>query len=92
MESKGIRNVFDDLAATPEKAENLKIRARLMDGLRAYVGKHELTQAEAADRFGVAQSRVSYLMNGRISEFTIDALINMHTHAGIPVRVEAEYA
>lgn len=45
-----IRNVFDDLAATPEKAENLKIRARLMDGLRAYVGKRELTQAEAAER------------------------------------------
>lgn len=54
-----------------------------MDSLIGYVRDNKLNQSEAADRFGVQQGRVSLLMNGRISKFTIDALINMHAHAGI---------
>ena len=46
-----------------------------------------MTQEQAAGRFDVGQPRVSYLMNGRISKFTIDALLNMCTAAGIEVQV-----
>lgn len=81
-------SVFDDLGFGKEKAENLKIRARLMDSLIDFVEDRGLTQAEAAEHFGVSQSRVSRLLSGNISQFTIDALINMHSTAGIPVRVD----
>jgi predicted XRE-type DNA-binding protein len=35
------------------------------------------TQAEAAARLNVNQPRVSDLLNGKISKFSLDALVNM---------------
>ena len=81
-------SIFDDLGFGKEQAENLKIRAQLMESLIDFIEDRSLTQAEAAERFGVSQSRVSRLLNGSISQFTIDALINMLSAAGIPVRVD----
>jgi predicted XRE-type DNA-binding protein len=86
------KSVLDELGLSSENAENLKIRAKLMDSLIGYIQENNLNQSEAADRLGVQQGRVSLLMNGRISKFTIDALINMHSHAGIEVRVEPVHA
>lgn len=84
-------NVFDDLFSG-EEAANLKIRAKLMDRLIDYVEEHGLSQEEAADHFGVSQPRISYLVNGKISKFSIDALINMCNHAGISVDVHFDGA
>ena len=81
-------SIFDDLQLEPEEAENLKIRARLMDALIAYVRDNNLSQAKAAQRLGVHQWRISHLMNGQITKFSIDALVNMLTHAGVRVRVD----
>ena len=58
-----------------------------MNRLEAYIAEHELTQKEAAERMGVPQSRISLLVNGRISKFTIDYLLNMCTRVGIAVDV-----
>ncbi len=80
-------SVFDDMGRSPEEAANLKVRARLMDRLTQYVEEKGLTQEEAAAHFGVVQPRVSLLVSGRISKFTIDALLNMCVHAGIEVNV-----
>lgn len=67
------------------RAANLKVRARLMNHLNDYIQNRDLTQEEAAEHFGVPQSRISLLVNGRISKFTIDYLINMCSRAGIEV-------
>jgi hypothetical protein len=37
----------------------------------------ELTQHAAAKLFGVTQPRVNLLLNGKIGEFSVDALVNM---------------
>ena len=81
-------SIFDDLGRSVEEAGNLKIRAKLLDSLIDYVRTHGLTQEEAARHFGTSQPRVSDMLHGRISKFTIDALINMHAAASIPVSVE----
>jgi len=83
-------NVFADLGFPAEQAENLKIRARLMDRLRAIIDERDLTQAAAGALFGVSQPRISDLRRGKIGLFTIDALINMLAHAGIHVRIEID--
>lgn len=67
------------------RSTNLKVRARLMDHLNGYIQDRDLTQEEAAERFGAPQSRISLLVNGRISKFTIDYLINMCSQVGIEV-------
>jgi predicted XRE-type DNA-binding protein len=46
-----------------------------------------LTQAQAADLFGVTQPRISDLVRGKIDRFSIDTLIAMLGHAGVRVRI-----
>lgn len=83
-------NVFSDLGFDAEEAENLRIRSKLMISLCRRIEELGISQNEAADYFGVAKSRISDLVRGKIGRFTIDALINMHAHAGMKVSVEIE--
>ena len=53
--TKSSGNVFLDLGFDPAEATVLQMRANLMSDLRLYIEKHELTQAEAAKRLGIAQ-------------------------------------
>ena len=80
-------NVFADLGFAPDEAENLKVRAQLMDEVRRLIESRGLTQAQAGALLGVAQPRVSDLLRGKIGLFTIDALVNMLAHAGAHISV-----
>ncbi|MFZ2208931.1 MAG: XRE family transcriptional regulator [Porticoccaceae bacterium] len=84
--SKG--NVFLDLGFDPPEASVLQMRADLMIDLRLYIEKHELTQAEAAKRLGIAQSRVSDLVRGKWEKFSLEMLITLEARLGRTVRVE----
>ena len=77
------QSVWDAIADSPEEAVNLKIRSQIMDILAAYIRREGITQQEAAKRFGVPRSRVSELVNDRISKFTIDKLVNMAARVGL---------
>ena len=55
--------------------------------LRKYIETRGWTQKEAAAFFGETQPRISNLMKGEISRFSIDKLINMITRAGMQVEV-----
>ncbi|MGD9984454.1 MAG: helix-turn-helix domain-containing protein [Porticoccaceae bacterium] len=81
-------NVFLDLGFEPAEAAVLQMRAQLMGDLRAYIEKEELTQAEAAKRLGIAQSRVSDLVRGKWEKFSLEMLITLETRLGRTVRVE----
>ena len=82
------KSIFDDRELFgPDEAANLKVRSQLMNRLVAYVEERGLSQPEAADAFGTSQPRVSNLLKGSISKFSIDALLNMCTAAGIEVEV-----
>jgi predicted XRE-type DNA-binding protein len=87
---RGSDNVFEDLGFAAEEAANLKVRADLMLDLRRYIQARRWTQAEAASFFGETQPRISNLMKGEISRFSVDKLINMLARAGIEVRVETK--
>jgi predicted XRE-type DNA-binding protein len=50
------------------------------------------TQAEAAERLGVTQPRVSDLMRGKIELFGLDTLVNMATAAGLKVQMRVREA
>jgi predicted XRE-type DNA-binding protein len=52
-------NVFTDLGFGPGEAAVMGLRADLMVGLRVLVKEEGWTQAQAAERFAIAQSRVS---------------------------------
>lgn len=80
-------DVFADLGFSPTEARNLRIRSEMMTALRKFIEKEGLTQADAAKRLKVSQPRISDLMRGKISRFSLDTLVNMLTDAGLDVDV-----
>ena len=91
MQTQAYRSVWDAIADSPEESANLKPRSQLMDALEAYIARERITQKEAAKRFGVSRSRVSELVNGRISKFTIDRLVSMGARVGLSTRMTVGY-
>ncbi len=81
-------NVFVDLGYPEGEAAVLALRADLMGRLRLLVQQEGWTQAQAAQRFGVAQSRVSDLLRGKWDKFSLDMLITLATRAGQKVALE----
>jgi predicted XRE-type DNA-binding protein len=82
--------VFDDLGLDPGKAEQMKIKAALFDAIVAYIKEKELTQEKAAEIMGVQRSRVGDVCRGKVSGFTIDALVAMAARAGLhPLHIAA---
>lgn len=81
-------NVFLDLGFEPVEATVLQMRANLMSDLRSYIEKESLTQAEAAKRLGIAQSRVSDLVRGKWEKFSLEMLVTLEARLGRTVRVE----
>lgn len=85
-------SIWDAVADTPEEAANLRVRSELMDKITAIVEESGWTQLEAATRCGVTQPRINDLLRGRISRFSLDALVNIAAALGRRVRVELEAA
>jgi predicted XRE-type DNA-binding protein len=85
-------SVWDAIANTPEQAANLRARAELMQKIAAIVKENGWTQVEAADRCGVTQPRINDLLRGRVSRFSLDALVNIATAIGRRVHLQIESA
>jgi predicted XRE-type DNA-binding protein len=83
--TKSSGNVFADIGFPAEEAANLLFRATLMARLTKIVNDRELTQQAAARLFCVTQPRVNLMLNGKIGEFSVDALVNMLGRAGFTV-------
>ena len=80
-------NVFRDLGFSTEEAKNLRLRSDLMIRLSKLIDARGLTQAQAADLFGVTQPRISDLVRGKIGRFSVDTLIAMLGNAGVRVQI-----
>lgn len=65
------------LARDPVELAMTSLKSKLMIVLAMLIREKELTQKEAAKVLGVSQPRVSNVMNGKISKFSIDILIEM---------------
>jgi len=85
-------SAWDAITDTPEEAANLRLRAELMEQIAAIVKDGGWTQVDAAGRCGVTQPRINDLLRGRISRFSLDALVNMASALGRRVHVELEVA
>ena len=61
-----------------------------MRGIAAIIKRQGWTQSEAARRCGVTQPRMNDLLRGRISRFSLDALVNMAARLGrVQVKIKA---
>lgn len=78
-------NIFLDLGFEPAEAAKLLIKADLMIEIRQWVKIRKLRQVDAAKILKVSRPRLSDVMRGKISKFTIDALVDMLENAGLHV-------
>lgn len=89
---RGSGNVFLDLGFDRAEAENLKLRSQLMMRIDEFYRGSGMTQAEAAKALGITQPRLNALLRGKISLFSIDALVNIAARAGLSVRLMVKRA
>lgn len=80
-------SVWDAIEETPEAAANMQLRSELMMAIQAAVEEWHVTQAQAAARLGVTQPRLNDLLRGRITKFSLDALVALAQRAGLAVRL-----
>ncbi|NVZ63402.1 XRE family transcriptional regulator [Pseudomonas gingeri] len=90
--SQHFESVWDAIEDTPAQAENMKVRSALMIALKERIEVEGLSQAKAAKLFGVTQPRISDLLRGKITLFSIDTLINMLATAGLHVELQIAQA
>ena len=90
--AKTYASAWDALADTPEQAANLRARAELMQQIAAIVQKNHWTQTEAARRCAITQPRMNELLRGRVTRFSLDALVNIATAIGRRVHVDLQTA
>ncbi|MNO92832.1 hypothetical protein D3C76_844170 [compost metagenome] len=87
MANERFTSVWDALVDSPEEAENLRLRSKLIRAITRTVKAWDLPQKEAARQLHVTQPRLSDLLNGKIEKFSLDALVNMLASANLEIDI-----
>lgn len=85
-------SVWDAIEDDADIAANLKVRAELMIALQNRIEKFRGTQADKARALVISQPRLNDLLRGRIGKFSLDALVNLVSRAGLKVDVKVRRA
>ena len=78
-------NVFEDLGLS-EPADRLA-KAELARKIAEIITKRHMNQADAAKLLGVDQPKISNIMNGRLSGFSLERLIHFLNLLGREVQI-----
>ncbi len=85
--TKGTGNVFRDLGFSDEKAAELMLKSSLLLAIQETIREQGWKQAEAAERLGVDQAKISKLLAGRMAGFSVERLVNWLAKLGRDVEV-----
>ena len=72
---KSSGNVFRDIGV--RHPERVMYRAEIMAGIAEIIEKRGMTQKEASKLLGLPQSKISCLMNGKLSMFSMEHLFEI---------------
>ncbi len=75
-------NIFIHLGFEPHQAAVMLLRCELAEALRKWIDRDGLTQAEAAQRLGVAQPRISEIARNKVDRLSLDYLVGLCAKAG----------
>jgi predicted XRE-type DNA-binding protein len=92
MDVQTFEDVFDALVKTPAEAANMKARADLLSLLVDRIRSWEMTQEAAATKLGITRPRLNDLMRGKLGKFSLDALVNLATAAGLVLEIRVTTA
>jgi predicted XRE-type DNA-binding protein len=85
--TRGSGNVFMDLGFDKVEAKNLKLRSELMMQIDEFYRESGMTQTQGAKTLGLTQHRFNALLEGKLGLFSLDALVNIASRAGLKVRL-----
>lgn len=80
-------NIWDAIEPEVAKRAGLKVKSEVMAAVIAYVRSLDVTRAAAAKSLGLTQQRLNDLLNGRITNFSLDALVEIASCAGLGLTV-----
>jgi predicted XRE-type DNA-binding protein len=80
-------NVFKDIGFTDEEAIALAMRVDLAIEIEKFIKRKKLTQMKAAAYFEVPQPKISKIITGKVSGFSIEYLVKMAAKAGKTPRI-----
>jgi len=89
MSSSVWRDLYPD---DPGKVAQMEARSELMIAITARIKEEGWTGREAARRLGITEPQASALVNGRVSKFSLDALVKLLGPLGLAMEVRREQA
>jgi predicted XRE-type DNA-binding protein len=87
MRIERFESVWDAIEDDPAERERLKMRSVLLTALRRRIEGWKITQSEAAKRLNITQPRLNDLIKGRFNKFSLGALFDLATRAGLKVKL-----
>lgn len=80
-------NIFVELGFEPHEAAVMLLRCELAEALRKWIDREGITQAQAAERLGVSQPRISEIARNKVHKLSLDYLVGLCAKAGVAVKV-----
>lgn len=72
-----MKNPFELISTDPVEVNMLSLKSKLVIILTKLIREQGWSQCVAAEKLGVSQPRISNLMNGQLSKFSVDTLLEM---------------
>ncbi len=70
----------------------MKARADLLSAIKMQVQLWNLAQGAAATKLGITRPRLNDLLQGKLGKFSLDALVNIATAAGLTLEIHLSAA
>jgi predicted XRE-type DNA-binding protein len=90
--TKGSGNIFRDLGCSEERSAELILKSSLLQALQDTIRGHRWRQVEAASRLGIDQAKVSKLLSGQMTGFSVERLVHFLSLLGQDVEVTVRRA
>lgn len=88
MKTESFRSVWEALEDDPVVARAVERRSNLLMLIQDRIEKGKWSQPEVAKMLGISQPRVSDLVRGRLSKFSLEMLLGFLERMGEEVRIE----
>lgn len=81
-------NVFDALTDNPQEAAIMKARSELLSALKIRIRSWNLSPDAIAGRLGITHLCLDDLVQGKLANFTLDALVGIASASGLTVHMQ----
>ena len=88
MKTESFRSVWDALEDDPLVARAMERRSNLLMLVQDKIEKGKWSQRVVAKMLGISQPRVSDLVRGKLSKFSLEMLLGFLERMGEEVRIE----